>query len=249
MDIDIIKREINDAAAYLFWKLAERVGVQSASEVVIETEGRCLLKQDYSNEVFDKYIVETMDDKTVKLFKEQVANHANEFCQAEQNIIGTIYVEDLLVGRSPTAKEINSCAFNNTPKKITGTKLPQFGKLCIRHPLPAVVVCDSEPPRTIFEIKDTETALGFKVPLFMGPIDIEQIADDMWLVTGIVHIPVPSKNIGKMWNSVIQNNISVVEEMTIYNKIGEYKLGFQWDSNDSKTPLEIMYTAIKRFFL
>lgn len=244
---DTNQRVVNDAAAFLFWKLAERVGVQTASNEVLATNGSTLFRQDFSNEIFDKYGIQTLDLATATVFKEEVAAHAVDYCRAEENIIGSIYVEDLTSGRAPSAKNIDVSELNNYPESISGVELKKFGKLCVRHPLPAVVVCNFEPTRSIFQIEDTVTALGFTIPLYMGPIDITQIADDMWLITGIIHIPVPSTNIGKKWNRVIQNNISMVDGLMINVKGVNKNLDFNWQE-DNRSPLEIILNSIKGFF-
>ncbi|CRY84161.1 hypothetical protein [Yersinia intermedia] len=248
MNKEIIKKAINDAAAFLFWKHAERVGVQSASNDVLATNGSCLLRQDFSNEVFDNYYdFQSIDLETTSAFKEEVAAHAVAYCQTQENIIGTIYIEDLKSGRSHTANNIDVSDLNNNPVSIKGNKPPKFGKLCIRHPLPAVVICESEPSRTIFKIADTATALGFSITMYMGPIDITPIAENMWLVTGIIYIPVPTIKIGDDWNRVIQNKVSMVSGLTMPINGKMSQLEFEWEG-DTETPLKIILSKIGRFF-
>ena len=48
-------RIINDAAAYLYWTLAENIGVGAATDEVLTSKGRCLLNMQTSKSILDRY--------------------------------------------------------------------------------------------------------------------------------------------------------------------------------------------------
>lgn len=221
---------IHDAAANLFWTYSDKVGLASASEEVIASAGQCLLNQPFTTQVLSQYGYSDFPDQDKRKFGQSIAAEADAFAVKGENLSGVIYAEDAVTGRSPTALGLDTSMLNAVPKQVRagGPEVEKLGVLCLRHPLPAVVFSKTKPRQSVFEVADTALALGFSMPMYLGNAQTMQVADSLFVTTGILYIPVPDKQHGVLWGTVIQNSCRFVKGASLHWDCGQTSLDVQW---------------------
>lgn len=227
----VLKPEImQDAAAFLFWTMAENSSVAEVSDSVIETSGLCLFEQPSASQILSQYgyqnLTVDVQSETIKA----IAAEAVIYCVEEKNMLGIIYSDDAETGRSPSSRNIPAELLKpaSVPIIKSAHEVEKIGRLCLRHPLPAVVFTDKLPGDGFIEVADTSTALGFQTPIFMSNIGILQISDDTYVLTGIFHIPVPTVQQGDLWNMAIMNSTRFVSKMNYCSHAGDIQIDVQW---------------------
>jgi hypothetical protein len=206
---------VHDAAAQLFWHMARQVGVQAANSQVIQTKGKCLTSMPLASSLLDEYEFENVPDSVQKQFLEAIETEACSYAEEEQNLQGMIYIEDAATGRSPSAKDLSTAHLSRQPVSLhVSRNIPKVGRLCVRAPLPAVVYSDVPAEAPFIWVEDTATALGFDSPMFLTGINCIQIAEDMYVYTGIFSIAVPDFELGAKWHQVVPNSSRFVDEIS-----------------------------------
>ena len=207
---------VHDAAACLFWALAEKRGVAATNNDVIESNGWCLLNQSFAQGVLSQYNLAAIPATGQQEFKKAIASEAYKFASNEENMNGIIYAEDAQLGRSPSAANVNTNSLKAIPKlNYAEGIIEKVGSLCLRHPLPAVVFSPTCPSGNIIEVADTNAALGYHLPMLLTGFDCQQISDEQYVLTGIFQIPVPDTSCGGLWNKAIQNSSRFVSEIKL----------------------------------
>ncbi len=221
---------VHDAAAYLFWTLAESIGVAEANNAVVESAGQCLLEQPFTAAVLRQYGFEKVPHEFQRKFGNAIAAEAERFAIDNKNMHGVIYADDAQNGRSPSARHVQTASLRKIPRSVSvhGSKIEKIGCLCLRHPLPAVVFSDTKPHRRLLEIADTSTALGFHLPMFLFDATFQQVNDDRFISKGVFYIPVPDKHHGSLWGMVIQNSIRFAISTTFTMESGTSVVNIQW---------------------
>lgn len=200
---------VHEAAARLFWTSAVVNGFQATESAVLESRGASILTRENINHVIQSGafpnitdILNRPDGQTA------VALDAYEHAQSEKNMIGMFYQDELSGGRDYSASRTRvDRSLNVKPKtKVMMEKLPSYGKLFLRTPLPSVVLVRSEPESTIFEVHTTTKALGFEYPMIMMGESCNFIAPGIIAVTGTLSIPVPSNEWHDKWLKIIPNS-------------------------------------------
>ncbi|RSU55301.1 hypothetical protein [Sphingobium yanoikuyae] len=244
MEIDA--QAVHALAADMFWLFAQEVGVAEANRRVLDSEGVCLLEHRFDNELFLKHPIMDLADEDRLRFLHAVAREATTACEEERNLLGIIYLEDLVAGRSPDAGGIDTASLKITPSSWRSSHpLERTGSLCIRHPLPALVAVSSLPERRLIEVADTQTALGFQMPLFLQITDAGQASADTYFLAGYFVIPVPNAQQGDRWNGAILNSLRTVSGMTFQTPEGEIELAFDWDNAPAGTKRTV-FQSLKR---
>ncbi|MEQ9947312.1 hypothetical protein [Pectobacterium aroidearum] len=232
---------LEDAAAWLFWTLASRNGFGPTLEKVLQTEGQSVLDCTDSETIFSRYPLEGMSATTFTALCDAVAAYAYDCAVSEENLVGMVYSEDRFTGRSPSAADI-STSHLDLPLTVIGDTLPEYGMLCLRHPLPAVVFGEGMPPEGLFRVADT-TALGFGMPLWLHPHTASQIESGVWLLTGIFHIPENLDLSRRPWTEVIPNAVCASSGMMFETWGNVVNLEFVWDRTpQEKLPTEETFT-------
>ena len=154
-----------------------------------------------------------------------VAAEAYAYARDEENMQGSIYLEDRDTGRSPSAAAIDTACLAIVPTCAYKRPVERLGRLCLRHPLPAVVFAPRAPLDTLIEVADTTTALGFAMPMFLTVTGIHAIDAASFVLMGYFTIPTPSHEHGELWDRVIQNALHVTEAMHFGNV---QKISFTW---------------------
>lgn len=220
---------VHDAAAYLFWNLAESIGVAEANNAVVESAGQCLLKLPFTVTVLAQYGFEKLPPADKQEFGNAVATEAERYAIKGENMDGIIYADDAQGGRSPSAQDVDTLALRVIPRRVTSNEsIQKLGRLCLRHPLPAVVFSDTVPRNGIIEVADTYDALGFQLPIFMFNAASQQLADGLFVSRGVFHIPVPSTRHGVLWDTAIQNSSRFVSRIKFYGEATEVTVEVEW---------------------
>lgn len=221
---------VHDAAAHLFWTLAETVGVNGATEAVIDTAGRCLLEQRFTDEMLKRYSFQKLSLGEQREFGNAIAAQAECFTVKEENMQGIVYAEDAQYGRTPSALRVQTAHLEAIPRQMStsGTKIEKIGQLCLRHPLPAVVFSNTLPNGDVIEVADTFAALGFQLPMFLANFAATPLDDELFVFTGIFHIPVPDTHAGNEWNIVIQNSVRFVHAIQFVGENGNSTVDVAW---------------------
>ncbi|QNG43508.1 hypothetical protein [Sphingobium yanoikuyae] len=244
MEIDA--QAVHALAADMFWLFAQEVGVAEANRRVLGSEGMCLLEHRFDNELFLKHPIMDLADGDRLRFLHAVAREATTACEEERNLLGIIYLEDLVAGRSPDAGGIDTAPLKWIPSSWRSSHpLERTGSLCIRHPLPALVATSSLPESRLIEVADTQTALGFQMPLFLQITDAGQASADTYFLAGYFVIPVPNAQQGDRWNGAILNSLRTVSGMKFQTPEGEIELAFDWDSAPAGTRRSV-FQSLKR---
>ncbi|MHB8408400.1 MAG: hypothetical protein ACYDHY_09980 [Acidiferrobacterales bacterium] len=220
---------IDDAAANLFWMLAEKVGVSGANTMVIESSGHCLLNQPFTVAVLAQYGFHKLISSDQQAFASMVADEAERFAIGGMNMNGVIYAEDIQIGRSPAARNVDTSVLRAIPKRVfVGDQTRKVGVLCLRHPLPAVVFVNEKIQDDFIEVADTTAALGFHLPIFLGISGNYLACGNLFALTGIFHIPVPNVGHGNLWNRAIQNSLRFVSELTFLTPGKTHDIRVEW---------------------
>ena len=221
---------VHDAAAFLFWSLAESKGVTATNDAVVESSGKCLLKQSFTWQVLGNFKIDQLPAADQHAFCSAVASEAHDFASRQQNMQGVIYAEDAENGRAPSAEGTDTSNLAVSPIQVTmnGPTIEKTGRLCIRHPLPAVVFTNTPPVSKVIEVADTTAALGFHLPLFLQDFETQQLNQNIFASVGIFHIPVPSAAHGELWDSAIQNSIRFIDAVQFLWPSGITTVEVQW---------------------
>lgn len=219
-----------DAAAYLFWTLAESTGVMAASDSVITSSGRCLMEMPFTAEVLGRYGLHELSLSEQREYGVAIAAEAERHAVQERNMTGAIYAEDAQSGRSPSAQKVQTQHLAVVPRRIemSGAKLEKLGRLCLRHPLPAVVFSNKVPRQGIFEVANTSVALGFQLPMFFTCESVAEFDERLFAFRGVFQIPTPNLKQGEEWRRVIQNAMCFMGGTKFYGNAGITTVVVEW---------------------
>jgi hypothetical protein len=220
---------VHDTAAYLFWMLAEQAGIDDANQAVRDTTGECLFTQPFTISVLEQQGFANLPQEARQKFINAVACEAEEYALQERNLNGVVYAEDGQSGRSPSAEHVNTQILKFIPNRVVANrKLEKTGRLCLRHPLPAVVFSDSKPSSGIIEVSNTKEALGFQLPMFFSINGCQQISNALVVLFGVFFIPTPNEDSGKLWNSAIQNSTRFFSGLDIHEGSSVINIEVEW---------------------
>ncbi len=224
------QRIVHDAAAYLFWMLADEIGVARAGQAVIDSAGRCLFEKPFTDDVLAQYGFLGLSPNDQTDFLSAIATEAERFAIKGENMDGVIYAEDAQEGRSPSAQHVQTAHLEVIPRRVivSGAKIEKSGWLCLRHPLPAVVFSEVCPSSDILEVANTSAALGFHLPMFLGNFSTTQFGERLFVSTGIFHIPVPDNSQGNAWGKAIQNSVRFIRGVSFCGEAGIASVDVEW---------------------
>lgn len=219
---------IDEIAAELFWRSVLDKDFETTKCEVISSTGKCLFKSPHFKQVAEEYKINDLPYEEKKRFCIEVANKAAKTLQNNMPLNGIVYLEDFLHGRSPSAKSIDTSQLQPTPQKVrfTGPIQAKTGRLCIRHPLPAVVQLKEEPNYHFIEVADTKTALGFDYPVFLLISSISTFDSNTLIAHGVFFIPALSIEQGNKWSAVIQNSTRFIHRFCSQSQAGLIEINF-----------------------
>ncbi|MGF6534269.1 hypothetical protein P3T20_005073 [Paraburkholderia sp. GAS206C] len=221
---------VHDIAAQLFWLLAESAGVEATSEAVIDSGGRCLVEAPFSTSVLGQYGFDKLSPDERRGACEAIAAEAEAFTLNGENMNGIVYGEDAAEGRAPSAQDVETAHLKVLPKDLSysGQALEKTGRLCLRHPLPAVVFTNVAPRGEVLEVADTSDALGFHLPMFLSHVATTQLDDNLYVSMGIFHIPVPDSEHGDQWVRAIANSTRFIDGVQFGGAGGVTSVDVTW---------------------
>lgn len=223
-------RIIEDIAAWLFWSLVDRFGYRETLSDVTITKGFSIIDSPNKKAILERYNLSQLSETELTTFYKIVAEYTyNRCCIEQKNLVGIVYLEDMPSGRSPSAKSINTKNYN-VPVSVLGDNLEKLGSLCIRYPLPAVIFSRTLPKKHFFRVANTDS-LGFEMPMYIGVDGITKCAEDLWMITGIFHIPENVSLMGKKWSKIIPNSICSQDGIRLYTEDGKIDIVINWHIN------------------
>ena len=222
------QRAVSEIAATLYWNHAERHGVAATTTGVADSDGALLFKQHDAKRILDAFGYGALDAAAKQAYERAIRDEAVHFALEERNMIGQIYLEDMATGRSEAAAAIDTLSLRHIPQITVTGDMQRCGRLCLRHPLPAVVFSDELPIRPYLLVEDTKTALGYDLPMILTLDGQGQTHGHIHILTGAFHIPVPAVKDGKRWNHVIQNSTRFVDAQTLVSDDGIAKISCTW---------------------
>lgn len=137
----------------------------------------------------------------------------------EQNILGTIYLDDTIECRTLNFDEFYLLeSLQQVYAEYRPIQIPNFniiGTLMLRTPLPSIVFTKSKEIPSIFIVNDTTKALGFQVNLIFSVDEIFDFPDNPYgiknCLSGIFEIH-NYNNSDNLWHKIIPNSLC-------YNKL------------------------------
>lgn len=222
------KAAVHNLAAEMFWRMADECGVAEVNERVLATEGRCLLEHRFDADLWREFPLQSLPGEEATRVLDAVAFEAFDYTRDQQNMIGQVYLEDRQTGRSNSARDIDTRPLHKVPAVRCGRPIERLGRLCLRHPLPAVVFADRAPDAQAIQVEDTATALGFDLPMFLTLAGVQQVDDETFLLVGYFFVPVPDLETGASWGRVVQNSIRNVESTTLIGPEGQWQIRYEW---------------------
>jgi len=235
---------IEDSAALLFWNIVQEKNYKEACEIVLSTHGHGIFSGKKSSEILMNYGLFSASSDDLKRFCTKVANHAYIYTKNKVNMIGVVYQDDLIKGLSPSASKIN-LAYHNISVRAYGSTLEKLGRLCLRTPLPSVVIADSAPSCDYFQVKDT-LSLGYEYPVFMAVQSLQQLENGQWLILGIFHLPENIKKCATPWSMIIPNSLTNYDRLLITTSCGKQEITYVWaeEHRNTREKLGLIYRKI-----
>jgi hypothetical protein len=222
-------KSINHAAALLFWTFTDKVQYADAIDQFTEDGVEIFIKVPYFHEVLNICGIEVPSSKSffgeiysqnfLNEIKRKISSEIDLHLTKDLQLMGPLYLDEIQTGRSLEAKEVDvSSAVSSVfdlRVRVDGCK-ESVGSLCLRHPLPAVIV-STRPVKLneYYRVESTFDALGCEYPLYFRNIGCIEVSSDLYILSGIFKIPVIDTNHYKCWSHIIQNSSSFSEYLEI----------------------------------
>lgn len=212
---------VNDVAARLFWSLAEIKGVQQAISETLETKGECLFSHKLSNRIMERCEAnEVLRATSAGVREKMIAQEALSYLKREENIIGAVHLDELPEGRSQDAISVDTSALKaSRAANVASGDVEVIGTLFLRHPLPAIAFARKKPSSALIRLADTKKALGFDAAIFMSVTSFQEV-NNIFLLYGVMIIPVPNLRSGGAWDKAIQNSFRFAGSTKFFDRSG-----------------------------
>ena len=219
-------QQIADIASLVFWTNVRNKNFKVIRNIVLKRQFEELWVK-ATVPLYLKKLNLDVDPSNIESTKEWIYEKVNEFMYEstlnEQNILGTIYLDDTIECKSPEFDEFTLLEnLQQAYKEYEPTELPKFhkiGTLLLRTPLPSIVFTSSkEIPRT-FLVNDTTKALGFQVNLIFESDDIIEFPENPYGVNYCVSGIFKIQNFNctdSIWHTILPNSLCY-ENLTIGN--------------------------------
>lgn len=226
---------LDDCASLIFWNNIVNLThtVNQLDGEIVKSNGNYLINLPNADKILINFLSENQLNLTKEQFndlKRQIAIYSFNKCKVPLAMLGSIFLEDLEFGKSPSAMNVN---LNNTvipPKNITYSQpIEELGVLLLRTPLPSVVISDRRPKSNFIKINSNSLALNQSYPLFLTIQNCQEVKDfGLCILSGVFSIPVKDDNHSNQWKKVIPNALYVKETMNIYFNTSPIKINFNW---------------------
>lgn len=214
------KFKINHAASLFFWLRANEIGVQQAI-LQFEKEGASSFVVEAPN--WKEVLFAAALDGSEADLQELIATEIEEHLRVERQLTGPLYLDEITTGRSSEAKNVDPSGVLQQPVKIRHSGVIQStGLLCLRHPLPAVVVAsDPIDGPDVIRVGTTQAALGAEYPLFLFVEGCAQVDTGLYVLSGVFSIPAVDQDHSRQWDRLIQNSRRFLKEFKLLRPLGE----------------------------
>lgn len=161
---------IENVAAEVFWGYCFRTHYDTAIADVLDFEYEKLWSLKKAGEMVRRYGGSLCNADLRRLYDE-VNSYMRMKAEREENILGTLYVEDFARCKPPRfahgdlVKRLRSAGDDDA--SIEGIAPPVAGDLLLRTPLPSCVLLRSNPPTDVIRVADTRKALGFQKTMLL----------------------------------------------------------------------------------
>ena len=178
-------QQITDIASLVFWTNVRNKTFKVTRNIVLKRQFEELWVKAIMPLYLDKLNIE-VDPSRIESTSNWLYEKVNEFMYNstlnEQNILGTIYLDDTIECKTPDFDEF--VLLENLQQayvEYEPTDLPKFqkiGTLLLRTPLPSIVFTSTKEIPNTFLVKDTTKALGFQVNLIFESDDIIEFPEN-----------------------------------------------------------------------
>ena len=166
-----MEQQIIDIAALVFWRNAKTQTFNVTRNTILKRN----FEEIWTKEIIASLLLDlnlTVEQSHIDSSYQWIYEQVNEFLYnatlTEQNIIGTVYLNDTIECRSPNFNDfdlLQNLQEIYINKEVNKSNLQNIGTLLLRTPLPSVVFTnETEIPKS-FNINDTTNALGFQAEL------------------------------------------------------------------------------------
>lgn len=204
---------INEVAGFAFWTKVQQNGRMKTVES-LERRGETSFLGDAEVMSILEMIGVALDPNDLPDFKSAVVDEIKEHHEANRNIIGPIYFDEITRSRSSSALDVQTRHLSRPMQLSLSGMWSKTGTLILRTPLPSALLC-SRPVSGVVEVEDTTEALGFHYPLMMAVDACAPIAPDVYIAMGVFYTPVESVKHGDQWACVVPNTINFLEQCTV----------------------------------
>ena len=108
------QQAIAEIAAQLYWHQAQDHGVAATTSAIADTNGAAITRHPTAATILTSFGISTLPEEHRNQYLEAIAAQAHSFAEAERNMIGMVYLEDLPNGRSDTAASPAACGLHRT---------------------------------------------------------------------------------------------------------------------------------------
>ena len=211
-----MQQQITDIASLVFWTNVRNKTFKVTRNLVLKKQFEALWLVELLPLYLDRLNLEVDQTNNEGVF-EWLYNKVNEFIYNstlnEQNILGTIYLDDTIECKTPDFDDY--VLLENLQQIYSGyerTKLPNFkkiGTLLLRTPLPSIVFTSSKEIPQTFIVADTTKALGFQVNLIFDVVEKIEFPNNpygiSYCVSGIFKIQ-NFKGSDFFWHKILPNS-------------------------------------------
>lgn len=219
---EFITQLANEVGAQLFWRLVYDIGFDEAIDLVLENGAKAALTRNSIEYILNDQLLAKLTIAELKTIINEAEGQIARSVERQHNIIaGTVYAEDFISGRSPdVSKYLNELdleiARHRAPDLLYDGVVCTLGKLILRNPLPAVLMCSVEMPIgcDLVKARDT-TALGSHYPLYLNVESTDKIvvpeanecsSNTIYVLSGTFMICVIDRADIEAWRKVIPNS-------------------------------------------
>lgn len=210
-------QQITDIASLVFWTNVRNKTFKVTRNIVLKRQFGELWVKAIMPLYLEKLNIEVDPSKTEST-SAWLYDKVNEFIYNstlnEQNILGTIYLDDTVECKTPDFDEF--VLLENLQQayvEYKPTDLPKFqkiGTLLLRTPLPSIVFTSTKEIPNTFLVNDTTKALGFQVNLIFEADDIIEFPENpygvKYCISGICKIH-NFKGTDFLWHTILPNSL------------------------------------------
>ncbi len=210
-------------SADVFWNYVYQHSFQKADDFA--NRGKFPTKM-LSKKIIKKSLLnyaKEVPNKIVRAYYEAVKQEIISHAKAENNLIGVLYEEDILSGRTPDFNEtkrlklLQQDSDQSAPYQldISANILPELGELIIRTPLPAMVISPTKPSDNPIIVASTKKALGFHKTMVLMIKSVQE-CDLGYVLEGVFQIPT-KKGMNNHWLKLIPNATAFLQKVTLHS--------------------------------